>query len=479
MESYFSNIAHEMENLPACEVHAEVSMVRGLMVEIVGAGGLASVGERCEIINQDGERVRAEVVGFRGDVAIAMTFGELVGIHSGAPVLLLQRAPKIYPTNDWMGRVVNSFAEPIDGLGVLPKGKQGYAIKASPLPAHERGRVGGRLDLGVKSLNVFTTCCLGQRMGIFAGSGVGKSTMLAMIARNTSADVVVIGLVGERGREVQDFVIDSLGTEGLRRAVVVVSTSDEPALKRREAAYTTMAVSEYFRDQGMKVLCLMDSVTRFAMAQREIGLSVGEPPASKGYTPMVFAELPRLLERAGPGRDVHTTGQPESGAQEKSYGTITGLFTILVEGDDLNEPISDAVRGILDGHIVLSRDIAHRNRYPAVDVLGSISRMMPDCNDANQNALIDEARKYLSTYRDMEELIRIGAYRTGSNPEVDAAILRNPTLEQFLSQKVGEAVPLEQCFADLKKALDVGEESSDNAQPHGEESRRLDLGKAH
>jgi flagellum-specific ATP synthase len=303
--------------------------------------------------------------------------------------------------------------------------------------------VGGKLDLGVRALNSFVTCCKGQRMGIFAGSGVGKSSLLAMLARNTAADVIVIGLVGERGRELKEFIEDDLGPEGLARSVVVAATSDEAPLLRRQAAFTAMATAEYFRDQGAHVLLLMDSVTRFAMAQREIGLSAGEPPASKAYTPTVFAELPRLLERAGPGR-MGTTG------------SITGLFTVLVEGDDHNEPIADAVRGILDGHIVLERAIAERGRYPAVNVLKSVSRAMPACNSESERVLLIKARAQLAAYEDMAELIRLGAYKAGTNAEVDRAIQLYPQLDAFLVQRKEECADLASGYAALSKILEGG-----------------------
>jgi len=276
-------------------------------------------------------------------------------------------------------------------------------------------------------------------MGIFAGSGVGKSTMISMMAKHTSADISVIGLVGERGREAREFIEDDLGPEGLKRSVVVVATSDESALLRRQAAYVTMTMSEFFRDQGRDVLCLMDSVTRFAYAQREISLSVGEPPASKGYTPAVFAELPRLLERAGPGRE--------------GKGAITGLFAVLVDGDDHNEPIADAVRGILDGHVVLDRAIAERGRYPAINVLRSVSRSMPDCNTEAENALVNRARRLLALYDDMAELIRLGAYRRGADAGVDEAIHYYPALEAFLAQNQNEATTLADGYAALAKIL--------------------------
>jgi flagellum-specific ATP synthase len=383
--------------------------------------------------------VEAEVVGFRQGKALAMPFGSLEGVGMGCKALLGDPNPVIYPHESWLGRVINARGEAIDGGPPLQSGPCGYSLKAPPPPAHSRRRVGSKIDLGVRALNSFITCCRGQRMGIFAGSGVGKSVLLSMLARYTKSDVTVIGLIGERGREVQEFIEDDLKAEGLGRAVIVVATSDEPALVRRQAAYVTMALAEYFRDQEKDVLCLMDSVTRFAMAQREIGLSGGEPPASKGYTPTVFAELPKLLERAGPG----------IGA-----GTITGLFTVLVEGDDLNEPISDAVRGILDGHIVLDRQIAERNRYPAINILRSISRTMPTCNTPQETALINRARRLLSVYDDMAEMIRLGAYRRGSDPLVDEAILYQPPLERFLSQDKAERAELVSGFAELGTILE-------------------------
>ena len=344
------------------------------------------------------------------------------------------------PHREWLGRVINAFGEPIDGGGPLPQGDLPVPIRNAPPPAHARKRLGEKVDLGVRCLNTFTTICRGQRMGIFAGSGVGKSILMSMMARFSNADVIVIGLVGERGREVQEFIQDQLGPEGLARSVVVVATSDESALMRREAAYMTLAVAEFWRDQGQEVLCLMDSVTRFAMAQREIGLSAGEPPATKGYTPTVFAELPKLLERAGPGTDA---------------GNITGIFTVLVEGDDHNEPISDAVRGILDGHVVLDRTIAHRNRYPAVNILRSVSRSMPACNTAEQNAVVNRARELLATYDDMAELIRLGAYRRGSDPLVDEAIHFYQPLEEFIGQAQNEQTWLEPGYDRLAEILNL------------------------
>ncbi|MBV9511809.1 MAG: flagellar protein export ATPase FliI, partial [Caulobacteraceae bacterium] len=350
----------------------------------------------------------------------------------------------IRPTLAWRGRIVNAFGEPVDGKGPLRQGQVSYPLRRAAPSAHARGRVGERLDLGVRAMNVFTTCCRGQRLGVFAGSGVGKSVLLSMLAREATCDAVVVGLIGERGREVREFIEETLGEEGLKRAILVVATSDEPALMRRQAAYTTLAIAEYLRDQDQEVLCLMDSVTRFAMAQREIGLAAGEPPTTKGYTPTVFTELPKLLERAGPG-PIRPDGS--------TAGPITGLFTVLVDGDDHNEPIADAVRGILDGHIVMERAIAERGRFPAINVLKSISRTMPGCQHPYERDIVSNARQTLAAYSDMEELIRIGAYRAGADPKVDRAIRLNPQLEAFLGQAKEEATRLDDCFIQLQAIL--------------------------
>jgi flagellum-specific ATP synthase len=428
----------EIARLPSARLYGRVASLLGMLVEVGGIARQLSVGARCDLVGQAGRRVPCEVVGFRNDRALAMAFGGLEGIGLGCKVELADTDPAIRPAPNWLGRVVNAFGESIDGKGPLMPGPRGYPLRASPPPAHARKRVAGKVDLGVKAINTFLTCCRGQRMGIFAGSGVGKSVLLSMMARYTTADVNVIGLIGERGREVQEFLEDDLGPEGLARSLVVVATSDESPLMRRQAAHLTLSMAEFFRDQGNDVLCLMDSVTRFAMAMREIGLSAGEPPASKGYTPSVFAELPRLLERAGPG----------TGA-----GSITGLFTVLVEGDDHNEPIADAVRGILDGHIVLDRNIAARNRYPAVDILRSLSRTMPGCNSDEENALVSKARRLMATYENMAELIRLGAYRAGSDPEVDEAIHYHDQLEAFLKQGKTEKANLASCYRALDEIL--------------------------
>jgi flagellum-specific ATP synthase len=365
-------------------------------------------------------------------------------VAPGAEIRIAPEGDSVRPTLAWKGRIVNAFGEPIDGKGPLPQGPAAYPLRAAPPPAHQRGRVGARLDLGVRAMDIFTTCCRGQRLGVFAGSGVGKSVLLSMLAREATCDAVVVGLIGERGREVREFIEETLGPEGLARAIVVVATSDEPALKRRQAAYLTLALAEYLRDQDQEVLCLMDSVTRFAMAQREIGLAAGEPPTTKGYTPTVFTELPKLLERAGPG-PIRADGS--------QAGPITAMFTVLVDGDDHNEPIADAVRGILDGHIVMERAIAERGRFPAINVLKSISRTMPACQTLPEREIVRQARECLSSYANMEELIRIGAYRAGSDAQTDRAIALNPALEDFLRQDKEDPTALAESFARLDAIL--------------------------
>ncbi len=441
-------LIREIGQVEAVKYYGQVSKVSGLMVECMGLSKFLSIGSRCKVLPRTGQPVVCEVVGFVEDRALMMPFTSVEGVGVGNKVELADAESVIHPSDEWLGRVINSFGEAIDDKGPLTEGLESYPLKASPPQASKRQRVGPKIDLGVRVLNTFTPCCDGQRMGIFAGSGVGKSMTMSMIARFSDADVNVIGLIGERGREVQEFIEDYLGEEGLKRSVVVVATSDESALMRKYAAYVTLAISEYFRDRGKKVLCMMDSVTRFAMAQREIGLSAGEPPTSKGYTPTVFAELPKLLERAGPGTQ---------------KGNITGLFSVLVEGGDHDEPVADAVRGILDGHIVLERKIAERGRYPAVNVLKSVSRMLPHCNTDEENRIVIKGRQLLSTYEDMAEMIRLGAYKKGSDPEVDEAIRLHPKLEGFLSQRPNEFTSMEDGYKMLAEILEPKEE-----EPAGE-----------
>ena len=368
-----------------------------------------------------------------------MPLGSLDGVGLGCKASVSEVSRRYSRMRAWLGRVVNALGEPIDGKGPLLNGKVGIPIR-NPPPAHSRRRVGGKIDLGVRAMNAFLTCCRGQRMGIFAGSGVGKSVLMSMLARD----------VGRRQRHRPDRRAWPRGA-GVHRPRIWARTAwraassssphpTRPPLMRRQSAYMTMSIAEYFRDQGKNVMCMMDSVTRFAMAQREIGLSAGEPPTTKGYPPTTFAELPRLLERAGPGI---------------GDGNITGLFTVLVDGDDHNEPIADAVRGILDGHIVMERAIGERGRYPAINILRSVSRTMPGCNTDNENALVGRARRLLSAYNDMAEMIRLGAYRPGSDPLVDEAIEYNPAIEEFLKQGKRERTDMEAGYAKLAEILNV------------------------
>ena len=451
----------EIERLSSVDHYGTVAAVRGLMVELEGPLTSLSLGSRVVVPGAREQAVPCEVVGFKDNRALAMPFAAIEGLRMGARAKFDSAEPIMHPSPAWLGRVVNAMGEPIDGKGPIAQGAEPYSLKGMPVPAHDRARVGERIDLGVRSLNAFATTCRGQRMGIFAGSGVGKSVLLSMLARYSSADVSVIGLIGERGREVQEFIEDDLGEEGLARSVVVVATSDESALMRRQAAYLTMTLSEYFRDHGLDALCLMDSLTRFATAQREIGLSGGEPPTTRGYTPTVFSELPRLLERAGPGR--------------VGSGSITGLFTVLVEGDDHNEPVADAVRSILDGHIVMERAIAERGRYPAVNVLKSVSRTMPHCQSEDEFALVRRARELMSAHTDMEELIRIGAYRRGADPLVDEAITLTPQFDAFLSQNKGDTTSLAEGFGMLQAILEGGAAAG---EPGGGEEHVMDDGYA-
>lgn len=441
MNTIIHNLENEIEQISSYKLYGSVTKIMGLLVEIGGVEKDLSVGDRCRLLPKEkGKGVVCEVIGFANGKALAMPFTPLEGIGLGCKAEVIQAQHTISPDMSWLGRVVNSMGEPLDGKGPLLKGSgTPISLHNTPPQANNRKRLGPKLDLGVKTINTFLSTCQGQRMGIFAGSGVGKSILMSMLARYTAADVSVIGLIGERGREVKEFLEDDLGEDGLARSVVVVSTSDESPLMRRQGAYMTLAISEYFRNQGNQVLCMMDSITRFAMAQREIGLSVGEPPTSKGYPPTTFSELAKLLERAGPGLE--------------GGGDITAFFSVLVEGDDHNEPISDAVRGIIDGHVVLSRSIANRGRYPAIDVLKSISRSMPRCLTDEQAKLVKRGREIMSIYEDMAELIRIGAYRKGSDPKVDEAISLYPGIEEFLSQLPKEKVMLDKGYELLAAAL--------------------------
>lgn len=390
------------------------------------AGFPAPIGALAQIERQTGEPLKAEVIGFRDELTLLYPRSSLAGIRRGNRVRLLRTTNWIAVSHELLGRVVDANAQCIDGQE-QPALTDRIALHRSPPKAIERPRIDTPLSTGIRAIDGLLTCGKGQRLGIFSGSGVGKSVLLGMMARYTSADVNVIALVGERGREVNDFIQRDLGPEGLAKSVVVVATSDEPALMRISAALTATALAEYFRDQGKDVLLLMDSVTRFAMAQREIGLAAGEPPTTRGYPPSVFAMLPKLIERAG----------------RSKCGSITGFYTVLVEGDDPNEPISDAIRGTLDGHVWLARKLSNRGHYPAIDLLESISRLMPDLANAEQREAAIGIRKLLATYRDHEDLISIGAYRRGSNPSVDVAIEMKDEIDKYLQQPVDKPSTLE------------------------------------
>ena len=448
-----------LRDLSPIELQGHVTGLSGLMVDIDGLAGHVSIGDRLLLASRDGRGVPAEIVAFHHGTAQAMPFAAVDGLgpgsvallhggtttrHSVRPGFAFGGGGTLAVTDAWLGRVLDPLGRALDERGPLPPGTHQRSVRAAPPDATARARLGPRLDLGVRALNCFTTCRQGQRLGLFSGSGIGKSSLLAMLARHTACDVAVLALVGERGREVREFLEDDLGPSGLARSVVVVATSDSPPLMRRQAAYTAMTVAEHFRDQGNSVLLLMDSVTRFCLALREIGLSAGEPPATRGYPPSMFAELPRLLERAGPGIE-----RPDGTA-----GHITGLFSVLVEGDDHNEPVADAVRGILDGHIVLDRRIAEGGRYPAVDVLRSLSRAVPGCNQAAENALARRARAILALHADMADMVRLGAYRAGSDAAVDEAVALAPRIEAMLRQERGEQSSIEDSFALLRTALE-------------------------
>jgi len=402
----------------------KVTKIVGLTVESLGPN--VNMGEVCKIVS-DETSVFAEVVGFRENKILLMPLGELTGIGLNSTVEALGHSLQVSVSEDLLGRILDGLGKPIDN-NVPIYSDELYAIENESPDPLTRNRIKEPLPIGVKAIDGLLTIGKGQRVGIFAGSGVGKSTLMGMIARNTSADINVIALIGERGREVREFIEKDLGDEGLRRSVVVVATSDKPALIRQKAAKTATAIAEYFRDQGNDVLLMMDSLTRFSMAQREIGLAIGEPPVSRGYTPSVFSVMPKLLERAG----------------NSEKGSITALYTVLVDGDDMNEPITDTARGILDGHIVLTRKLANKNHYPAIDVLQSISRVMPDVVTPDHKKMASKLKATLATYSDAEDLINIGAYTKGSNAEIDYAISKNSEIKAYLTQEVDEKFALQE-----------------------------------
>lgn len=415
----FDKLIKKVNNTSTIYSEGVVKKVIGLTIEVQGIK--AFIGELCIIYNQKNIPINCEVVGFRDEFVILMPLDELIGISPGCRVVPQHKPLSVKCSDKLLGHILDGLGKPIDCEELFIDGEE-YPLENDAPDPLRRKRIKEIMPTGVRAIDGFLTCGDGQRIGIFAGSGVGKSTTLGMIAREAEADVNVIALIGERGREVLEFIEKDLGPEGMKKSVVVCATSDKPALIRLKGALTATAIAEYFRDNGKKVILMMDSVTRFAMAQREVGLAIGEPPATKGYTPSVFAKLPKLMERSGTSSD----------------GSITAFYTVLVDGDDFNEPIADAVRGILDGHIVLSRSLAHKNHYPAIDILNSVSRLMNQISPKELKEAASLARDLLATYKDSEDLINIGAYVKGSNKKIDMAISYNDALNKFLRQGIDE-----------------------------------------
>lgn len=430
LEKYYKKLKNSSTILSV----GSVTNITGLVVE--AKGPVAKIGTVCDIFTKgDQKKVGAEVLGFKDNKVLLMPFEEIRGIGPGSSVVARQEKSSVPVGQGLLGRVIDGIGNPIDNKGEIKKEKE-YPIYSDPVNPLSRKRITMSLDIGIRAVNGLLTIGCGQRMGIFSGSGVGKSVLLGMIARNTKADVNVIALIGERGREVNEFIEKELGEEGLKRSVIIVATSDHLPLIRMRGAFIATAIAEYFRDQGKHVNLMMDSVTRFAMAQREIGLALGEPPTMKGYTPSVFTLLPKLLERAG---------------TSANRGTITGLYTVLVEGDDTNEPIADALRSILDGHIVLKRELAMQNHYPAIDILSSISRVMDDIISSSQKENANKLKAVMATYRKSEDLINIGAYVAGSNPKIDYAIEMNDRASGYLMQGIEDCVTYDESVKQLEE----------------------------
>ena len=414
----------------------KISRIIGLMIESDGPG--VAIGSICTIKSRIRPHILAQVVGFRNNQTLLMPLGNIDGIEPGCPIEATEEQPSFGVSSEMIGRVLDGNGKPIDGKGPIPLGTE-YPIMGTPINPLSRTRVNQSLDVGVRSINGLLTCAKGQRIGIMAGTGLGKSVLLGMIARNTEAEINVIALIGERGREVKEFIDENLGPEGLKRSIVIAAASDQPPLVRLRGAFIATTIAEYFRDQGKDVLLMMDSITRFALAQREIGLSVGEPPTTKGYPPSTFSLIPKLLERAG---------------TSEGSGTITGLYTVLVEGDDINEPVSDSVRAVLDGHIVLDRELAAHNHYPAIDVLSSVSRLMIDVISKEHYDLSMKMKDFLATYNEAKDLINIGAYTKGSNPKWDIAINKIDRINAYLQQGIMETVTMGECLNALKEIVE-------------------------
>ena len=419
------------------KMEGKIVKVAGIVAQANGPG--MSIGSLCSIRNGSGQNMQAEVIGFNDKRVIVMPFGEMRGIEPGSRIVDINKRPTIKVGDAYLGRVVDGLGQPIDGKGAI-QAQADYPIYGNVINPLKRKIINQVIDVGVCSINAMHTLGKGQRIAIMAGSGVGKSVLMGMIARHTNADVIVIALIGERGREVREFIERNLGEDGLKKSVVVAATSDSPALVRIRGAHLATTIAEYFRDKGLDVVLIMDSITRFAMSLREVGLAAGEPPSAKGYTPSVFIQIPKLLERTG--------------TVEKK-GSITGVYTVLVEGDDMNEPIADSVRSIVDGHIILSRDLAHKGHYPAVDVLSSISRVMYDIVDDDHLNMARKLVKVLATYREAEDLINIGAYVDGTDPQIDYAKKNIHNINSFLQQDIYESMSFKDSITRLKKVLAV------------------------
>ena len=417
------------------QLEGKIVKAGGIVAEAHGPG--LSVGSLCAIKNPDGPEITAEVIGFKGQKVIIMPFGELRGIQPGSRLVGLSKRPTAHVGEAYLGRVIDGLGHPMDRLGFI-RADDEYSIYGDLLNPLKREIISEVIDVGVRPLNALLTLGKGQRVAIMSGSGVGKSVLMGMIARNTSADVNIIALIGERGREVREFIERNLGEEGLQRSVVIVATSDAPALVRIRAAYLATTMAEYFRDRGLDVILMMDSITRFAMSLREVGLAAGEPPSARGYTPSVFTQIPKLVERVG---------------TLENKGSVTGIYNVLVEGDDMNEPIGDTVRSIVDGHIELSRTLAHQGHYPAIDLLTSISRVMKEIVDQEHLELARKMIKVLSTYREAEDLIHIGAYSEGSDSEIDFAIKMIGRINGFLRQEIKQKVTFQESLDQLKSLL--------------------------
>ncbi len=432
MELNFNKYSKIVEKSNPLDLYGKVTKVVGLVIE--GYAPNAIIGSSCLIYPNGAEQpIETEIVGFNRGKALLMALGDIRGIGPGSLIKVVKSKASINVGENYLGRIIDGFGNPIDGKGPI-WGDSEYHIYSDPLNPLEKNIISEKLDLGIRNINGLLTCGKGQRMGIFAGSGVGKSVLMGMIARNTKADVNVVALIGERGREVREFIERDLGKEGLQRSIVVAVTSDQSPLIRVRGAFIATTLAEYFRNRGLDVILMMDSVTRLAMAQREVGLAIGEPPTTKGYTPSVFAMLPKLLERAG---------------LDKGKGSITGLYTVLVEGDDFNEPVSDAMRSILDGHLCLTRELASRNHYPAIDVLQSVSRVMKDIVSDEHMKMSKKLIEIIAIYKKAEDLINIGAYVSGSNPEIDRSIEMIERVNNYMKQGIDEKISVEESVAQL------------------------------